>query len=569
MDDSDLTTDRVDHLPMVAQFLDDIGMVETIDSQVGVHPNEILSTGQTAAAMVVMALGFVSRPLYLSPQFFESKALGLIIGKSKTDKTPVILPEHLNDDKLGRTLDEIYDLGPDTLFQTVAFAAARREKLNVPSLHVDTTTHSFYGSYDDDTAAGVSGRADSTEPCHATVEYGFSKDMRHDCKQLVQELLVSSDGDVPLMVKIHSGNESDVKVFQERVKDLKKQFVDASDLMPEFIAADSKFYNETNVKACDQESPWWVTRVPDNITEAKEAFAEAYASQIWTSLQTGKGKDIVRYREVAVDRYGVPQRFIVVVSDSGLRRARSTVERQTKAEAEQLEKSARKLARMDFACAADAELAAAELFDKVKYHRLTGRQLSTENRYRGKGRPKGDSIPISTVRVTVTFEKLEPPAIEEIVWKKAMFIVGTNNTTSSAERVMSIYRKDQQGVERAFRFLKSPMYFADAFFFKNTKRIVALLTLMTIALLVYSLLQRKLRLAIAQRSQPIPDQKGKPTTKPTMNWVNQCFEGIDLIRQRGKLGVRYVFVRLGSFAKQVLSLLGPQYTRRYSVEMLL
>ena len=48
--------------------------------------------------------------------FFESKALKLIIGKSKTNRTAEILPEHFNDDKLGRVLDEIYDLGPDMLF---------------------------------------------------------------------------------------------------------------------------------------------------------------------------------------------------------------------------------------------------------------------------------------------------------------------------------------------------------------------------------------------------------------------------------------------------------------------
>ena len=101
---------------MAAQLIEDIGMIDLIDGLTGVHSNEVISTGQAAAAMVVMALGFVSRPAYLSPQFFESKALKLIIGKSKTNRTAEILPEHFNDDKLGRVLDEIYDLGPDMLF---------------------------------------------------------------------------------------------------------------------------------------------------------------------------------------------------------------------------------------------------------------------------------------------------------------------------------------------------------------------------------------------------------------------------------------------------------------------
>jgi len=210
---------RVDHLPMVAQIIEDIGMIDLIDSQAGTHFNEILTTGETVAAMVIMALGFVSRPTYLSPQFFESKALELIIGNNKTkkEKKDKVLPEHFNDDKLGRVLDKIYEIGPDTLFQSIAFSAARKEKLKVPSLHEDTTTHSFYGIYDGDLASGISSKVNSFEPCTAKIEYGFSKDRREDCKQLVQELLVSSDGDVPLMMKIHSGNASDVKIFQRTI----------------------------------------------------------------------------------------------------------------------------------------------------------------------------------------------------------------------------------------------------------------------------------------------------------------------------------------------------------------
>ena len=44
---------------------------------------------------------------------------------------------------LGQVLDEIYDLVPDILFQSIAFAAARKEKLTVPTLHNDTKSFSF------------------------------------------------------------------------------------------------------------------------------------------------------------------------------------------------------------------------------------------------------------------------------------------------------------------------------------------------------------------------------------------------------------------------------------------
>ena len=47
------------------------------------------------------------------------------------------------------------------------------------------------------------------------------------------------------------------------------------------------------------------------------------------------------------------------------------------------------------------------------------------------------------------------------------FVLGTNDLNANAAKIVDIYRKDQQGVERSFRFLKDPQYFADAFFLKQ------------------------------------------------------------------------------------------------------
>jgi transposase len=53
--------------------------------------------------------------------------------------------------------------------------------------------------------------------------------------------------------------------------------------------------------------------------------------------------------------------------------------------------------------------------------------------------------------------------------------------------------KAQQGVERGFRFLKDPLFFADSIFLKSPKRIAALGMIMALCLLVYNLGQRQLR----------------------------------------------------------------------------
>ena len=64
--------------------------------------------------------------------------------------------------------------------------------------------------------------------------------------------------------------------------------------------------------------------------------------------------------------------------------------------------------------------------------------------------------------------------------------------------------KAQQSTERGFRFLKDPLFFTSSVFLKSPKRITALAMVMGLSLLVYSLGQRALRLALARAQETIP-----------------------------------------------------------------
>jgi transposase len=102
----------------------------------------------------------------------------------------------------------------------------------------------------------------------------------------------------------------------------------------------------------------------------------------------------------------------------------------------------------------------------------------------------------------------------------------------SAEDALREY-KAQQGVERGFRFLKDPMFFASSVFLKSPKRVAALGLIMALSLLVYNLGQRQLRKALVQEQETIPDQLGKPTASPTLHWVFQCFMAVHLVVFQG------------------------------------
>ena len=70
----DVKVENLDHLGIVAGIIDEIGIVELIDEQVGQHSQQRVSTGQAVKAMILNGLGFVSAPLYLYADFFEGKA---------------------------------------------------------------------------------------------------------------------------------------------------------------------------------------------------------------------------------------------------------------------------------------------------------------------------------------------------------------------------------------------------------------------------------------------------------------------------------------------------------------
>src|SRR5207248_10585412 len=120
----------------------------------------------------------------------------------------------------------------------------------------------------------------------------------------------------------------------------------------------------------------------------------------------------------------------------------------------------------------------------------------------------------------------------------ACFVLGTNITASQLRdpEIIAAY-KGQTPVEGDFRFLKDPLFFVSSLFVKKPSRIQGLLMVMTLALLVYSVTQRRLRQQLARQGEMVPNQINQPTAWPTLRWVFQLLEGIHRVRVtvQGKL----------------------------------
>ncbi|MBK5191556.1 MAG: DUF4277 domain-containing protein, partial [Methanosarcinales archaeon] len=62
---AEYSSKNLDHLGIVATVCKEIGVAEEIDRIVGVDPRQKVTCGEAVVAMVLNALGFVGRPLYL------------------------------------------------------------------------------------------------------------------------------------------------------------------------------------------------------------------------------------------------------------------------------------------------------------------------------------------------------------------------------------------------------------------------------------------------------------------------------------------------------------------------
>jgi transposase len=99
---------------------------------------------------------------------------------------------------------------------------------------------------------------------------------------------------------------------------------------------------------------------------------------------------------------------------------------------------------------------------------------------------------------------------------------------------------------------------------RKPERITALSLIMVLCLLVYRLAEHRLREQLAATGQTIPDQVKKPTNRPTMRWVFQCFEGIELLHIRhGPDHSTTLLLRLEALHQQILALLGPSCQQFY------
>lgn len=507
---------NIDHLGIVAGIIDSIGIVEIINELIGVEKDEKVNAGQVVKAMIINGLGFVSKPLYMFPEYFETIACEHLIGTG-------VKPEYLNDDKLGRVMDKLFIKGLDTIFFIIAVKAAQKFGVSLSTSHLDSSSIHVHGQYNtslpevifENQKIGNNQELEETavkSPKEITITYGYSRDHRPDLKQFIIEMICSGDGDIPIFLKLASGNQADSSCFGQIAVEYHKQ-LEVNSLR----VADSALYTESNLKMMSDLQ--WLCRVPLSIKVAKSLISTIPESEFIDSTIPGYklGSKTENYA-------GIEQRWLVVQSqerrESDLRKLTQKI---TKAESKAV-LDLKKLSQERFACEADAIKALSKLSTQFKYHQINESKVTPAKSN------KKDSLNEISYQISATVCQDESKINTELL-SAGRFIIATNvlNSQELSDDSMLREYKAQQSCERGFGFLKDPLFFADSIFLKSPERIESMGMIMGLCLLVYTLAQRQIRNALKESKSTIKNQLGKATNSPTLRWIFQCFHCIHLI----------------------------------------
>jgi transposase len=537
MESSKYATKSLDHLGLISVLCQELGVAKFIDEKV---PNQSayrhISYGELLVAMILNGLGFVSRTLHMVPDYFSDKPVERLIGAG-------IKAEHINDDALGRLLDKLYEIGVSELYQGLSEQVVSHLGLSCDLVHLDATSFHVDGAYVPDMdSKGV------------RLTKGYSRDNRPDLNQVILNLITENQAGIPVYMQACSGNTNDSESFKLLVKSHIKSLKAAQ--RSQYFIGDSALYVAETICALNDQNKYFITRVPQHITEAKTLLKEAGIMH-FTPLENG-------YSAVWCDNIayaGVKQKWLLVKSEQASKRENHTLDKNILKNTQQSIKTFKKLCQQMFACETDAKNALKKWEEAQSYVRVCEAVIIKTMVHAKPGRPKANEVGVTCFKIDgqlATQLSLKNAAKEE----KGFFILATNDCSErlSMQNMLDNY-KSQQSVERGFRFLKSPDFLTSSLFLKTPERIEALLMVMTCCLMIYAALEHMIRRELVAKDMFFPDMKKKPTQKPTAKWVFWCFIGIHELNIDAKTTV---VINITPRQRIILDCLGERYWGIYS-----
>jgi transposase len=494
---------------LLARLCHELRIQPLVNSMVEWDPQQCkVSPGSLVVALIINML--IDRsPLYQVEEFYKRRDLELFFPEP-------VEAAALNDDALGRTLDRLAAIDLPQLVQSVALCAIRVGKMEVRSVHADTTSVSVTGEYPS-TFGDLAFQEEHPEKKLIAIDHGYSKQHRPDLKQFLCGMIVSKDG-LPVYGDIRDGSYSDKLWNREVLAALEKSFLDPQTIV---YVADSSLVTKKNLQLMAERKVKFISRLPEVFNECQQAKDKVFTRNKWLyvgALAKTPKKDAAIYHVAsttcAID--GNNYRLLVTQSSAHDRRTQKKLERTISKESDWLKKAGKALMQRRFACLSDAETALQEFIaaNEKGLHKVKGMVIAfTETKF-PPGRPRKDADYPRETSYQVDIQVFQPTEKDCDAWLKreSSFVLITNlpEDTWSDAAVLEEY-KNQYKVERQFMLFKHPIT-ADGIFLKSKRRVEAFGYVVILALLLASFLQYRVRTNLAKTKSKLHLQLQERTT---------------------------------------------------------
>ena len=522
----------VAHLPLVRGVIDQLGLEEVIDAHL---PKHVLAKVSDAECVKAMLLSILSgrQALWKQDQWLGKIDAELLLGEG-------VEAAAFHDTRLGVALDRLDEVGTDRILGDVVtrYLAGRPADREGFSVHLDTSSVSVYGAYED---------APEPTPLH-----GYSKDKRPDLKQLIFGMSLHGSAGIPLTMSVAKGNTSDTVSNRDHLSKL-------AALLPErdriTVVADCKAVDAETLGQLHKAGFHLVSLVPNSHKVRGEMVSRAWTEHpevdAWPVLESRPGEhkgDPPRlyrghsYEQMAMIQVGQTgdekplleakrYRYLVVWSDVLAGKFDRGLPERLQRESEDFLTQHERVFAKGFACEKDARSAANRLLRKLELHTVEQEVRCEEHRVKRDkpGRPRKGEAPQTETLWFVEFS-LEPDAeaIAAARREASCFVLLSDwlHDAWDDRRVLAEYRH-QYIIEghTGFRWLKGPAAVAPVFLNKP-ERIRALGLILVLALMIRNHIQYTLRQGMRERNRGVdhPFRKKedqKLTTEMAMEWFGE------------------------------------------------
>lgn len=514
-----LRSQRLGALPIIDRFLRRAGLERVLSRYLPPADRRVALPAAVAIGLLVRNLCVAREPLYGLAEWagrFEPGLLGLAADECGL----------LNDDRVGRALDQLFDCDRASLLTELMLAVIAEFQIDCSQLHNDSTSISLHGGYE-----RADGRERAGKPT-AAAALGHSKDHRPDLKQFVLTLTVSADGAVPLAHRLLDGNVTD-----DRTHIVTWDGLVALVGRPDFLyVADSKLATREQMAHIHCRGGRFVSVLPRSRAEDAQirAWAQTHAFA-WTEACRRPGKrqgdpDSVWWTVPAPIPTSEGHRIVWVRSsqkherDAETRRAR--IERGMLA----LEGIQARLAgpRSRFKTLAAVDAAAQAALADAGAERWIAHEITEpvqdSFRQEKRGRPGNQTRYRKTAKTIFTLSfQINEDKVAYDATSDGCFPLVSNDRALSDPELLAAYRY-QPNLEKRHHQLKSVLAAAPVEL-KSPARIEALACCEFVALLCQCLIERELRAAMAR--QDITElalyHEGRASKAPTAARVFDLF----------------------------------------------